>query len=1172
MAVKKRMKIHLLGTPTLFWDDKPITPHRKMVRFLIYYLSLKKGKLGRTEIALEFWPDEINSRQHLRDLLSKARQELPDPNIILTDRDWVGLDHDMVEVDVIEFEELYQQLTLPFLSVENRPLPEAVFQKMINAVNMWETPNLMSGISTFKSESLEDWIQKNNKRLQNQRLDLMIRISQHLIAVGDLDSASNWLAKIIELDFDYEYPLAVFLKIEILFRLQKYSQAFSFGKEYIEEVGYDWFDNNEIPLRKLMAQIDDFRFRSPENISTNFPSHNLRQIPFTGKESIIRNLQMACQRGGIVFLQGESGSGKTRILQEFINQHTLPGPLFRMNANYFQKKMAYHPVLENFRENLTEDDWRKINSFWGIQLIPLFPELQQYWSGTLIDESVMMDNQINVMEALHQLIRKIAEDGRITILLDDAQWADTDTLNLLIYLAQRHLFKDKGVLIIAYQPEIDNPLLHEILLNQHSMEPFTMIEIEPLTLEEISQISYSIFRNQISDQLSKRIDLACGGNSFFVIETMRAMTEMQGSGDEKQWSKLPLAGTVHATLRNRLNLLPPLSRQIAECAAIIGDPFTFPEIQVALEIDEISLIRGIDALILSEMVTLESKPFMKNVYRFKFEFLREVAALETSNARKEILHLRLANAKEKEFQATKDSHLLPKIAVHFAEGGEPITAFNYWVQFARSLHTTFNERSAFDAYQNALDIANSLTRELSSEQMYDLYIGWGDLALFRHELDIADMCYKKAILEGQKRNDPYLLGAGFSGQGELYGLRSIFFLANQYLDHAANFLDLNHFGEFIRVKNRKVNLLLQQSMPSQAILLLKEIAQLFPLAKTEFDHLMVAESNYFLASAYLYAGEYNNAYEICKTIEKTLRTHHNPPLQSRVELILGTIAYSKGEFQKAIDHYGVCLQISEFYSAWNMALQASIYTSYAMLKLGKLYQSWDHIKNCFHLSEVYEFVGTHGLIFNAQARVFLYLGNLNLAKEYFEKALSFSLSKYQILFNQKDLGFTQYLMGEKETGLENLQEVIQLCQLYGFTAIELIGRSEQAMLLYLDTRNPDLLIELRNIAEITRVLGIAGAGSAYAYLSALEAMHNQQQYTVAEEFINQLVEIGKKEKSLWFEWHTIELTYQLHLAQGMDTKEDLKKRDKCILTIKQMIPNEIKRTINLEFPPLAGLV
>ncbi|MFX8203579.1 hypothetical protein ABTL17_19895, partial [Acinetobacter baumannii] len=82
-------------------------------------------------------------------------------------------------------------------------------------------------------------------------------------------------------------------------------------------------------------------------------------------------------------------------------------------------------------------------------------------------------------------------------------------------------------------------------------------------------------------------------------------------------------------------------------------------------------------------------------------------------------------------------------------------------------------------------------------------------------LDIADRCFKKATLEGQKRNDPFLLGAGYSGMGELFGIRGIFFQANQYLDHAANFLNLDHFGEFLRVKNRKASLLVQQSMPSQ---------------------------------------------------------------------------------------------------------------------------------------------------------------------------------------------------------------------------------------------------------------------------------------------------------------------------------------------------------------------
>ena len=414
------------------------------------------------------------------------------------------------------------------------------------------------------------------------------------------------------------------------------------------------------------------------------------------------------------------------------------------------------------------------------------------------------------------------------------------------------------------------------------MEPFTQIEIDPLSNEEISQIGYSIFRNAISDKFSRRIFSASGGNPFFVIETMRAMTEMVDVLDETLLSKIPLPGLVHATLRNRLNKLPPVSRRIAESAAIIGDPFTFTDIQAAMEIDEIDLISGIDELLLSGMLILKLKSFMKNEYRFKFEFLREVAVLETSDARKEILHNRLAKAMEQEFEQHADSHLLPKMAVHFSEGGEPVKAFDYWIKFAGLLNTTYNERSAFDAYQKAQEIANALNNELSSSQIYELYIGWGDMALYRYELDIADICFKQATLEGQKRNDPYLLGAGFSGLGELYGLRGVYFLANQYLDHAANFLDLDHFGEFIRVKNRKANLLVRQSMPSQAKLLLKEISIYFPKASSEFDHLMIAESNSLLASACLYSGEFEKLYKICDEIEKFLKIHearlYNPGL------------------------------------------------------------------------------------------------------------------------------------------------------------------------------------------------------------------------------------------------------------------------------------------------------
>lgn len=127
------------------------------------------------------------------------------------------------------------------------------------------------------------------------------------------------------------------------------------------------------------------------------------------------------------------------------------------------------------------------------------------------------------------------------------------------------------------------------------------------------------------------------------------------------------------------------------------------------------------------------------------------------------------------------------------------------------------------------------------------------------------------------------------------------------------------------------------------------------------------------------------------------------------------------------------------------------------------------------------------------------------------------------------------------------------------------------LLKYLKNREPKLLNEMQALTQITQSIEIAGAGSSCAYIGALEAIRNKQ-FEQAEKFISVLEEIGKREGSLWFQWHVIELTIQLHHAQGLETKADQIKREECLRNIKQSIPKEIKRTIDLRAPSLAGLV
>ena len=82
MPAEDRLSVRLLGQPKILWGDQVLSIKRKQARLLIYFLACQKSMVGRSEIMLLFWPDESNARQQLRDLMSKTRSELPDPDIL----------------------------------------------------------------------------------------------------------------------------------------------------------------------------------------------------------------------------------------------------------------------------------------------------------------------------------------------------------------------------------------------------------------------------------------------------------------------------------------------------------------------------------------------------------------------------------------------------------------------------------------------------------------------------------------------------------------------------------------------------------------------------------------------------------------------------------------------------------------------------------------------------------------------------------------------------------------------------------------------------------------------------------------------------------------------------------------------------------------------------------
>ena len=203
MTAKTELRILLLGTPVVYTGDQPLQIQRRMLRWMLFFLACQKDMVGRADLILLFWPDaaEEDGRRHLRELLSKLRTQLPDPDLIVTEQDRVGLDLSQVFSDVLEFESLAAQTARACAQTPAAtPLTQAVYQKVGQAIRLWRSERFLAGATLPESEALNDWLFSTGQQLETQRQRLLERLADHDVASGDIEGAIDRLHLALEGD------------------------------------------------------------------------------------------------------------------------------------------------------------------------------------------------------------------------------------------------------------------------------------------------------------------------------------------------------------------------------------------------------------------------------------------------------------------------------------------------------------------------------------------------------------------------------------------------------------------------------------------------------------------------------------------------------------------------------------------------------------------------------------------------------------------------------------------------------------------------------------------------------------------------------------------------------------------------------------------------------------
>ncbi len=1170
MTAENRLSVHLLGKPHIMWGDQQLTIQRRLARIFIYYLASHKSMVSRSELIVLFWPDAPKSRQNLRDLLSKLRAELPDPDAIQTDRDYVGLDYQKVNSDVLIFEDIYEQLSLPFLNIENRPVPEAIYQKLLNAVNMWDSPTFLYGVSPYNREEFNDWVTNKNRQLRFKWLNLMMRISQHLIAVGDLDGALTWLEKVNDHDDDYDFPQVIYNRLDVLYQLGKLSQAYEFGVQYLEEIKTNWFSEYRSPFESLMKKIENERFHAAIRTKPHSPAKRGNNIPFVGREDMITEIQWAYNRGDIIVISGETGFGKSRLLSEFINSLSNPTPVYSMEAIYSERKIAFHPVIEHLRRTLNMSDWQKIEKFWVSQLSLLMPELQNQIEYKSELFNLTENQQISFYEAFRQILLTLSGKQKIIICVENAQWLDQETIGLFSYLTHRQFFSEKALLVLLLGKDETNVPVFDFLKDPTWVSKVAWIQIPPLDLDDISNIAFYILRKPLSEQQSQQLKDATGGNPLFVIETLQMMIEKPDLLTELSWDQIPLSGVVQIVIRERLGHLSKNARQVLDCAAIVGSMFSFEYVEAMGDLQETALVSAIDELIEKDIIVIDSQLHQPLRYKFNQTFIRNVVLQGLSQTHKQILHKHLADHLLTRSEVKKTADELADIGNHLSQAGKVEQAFQFWIEAAELFNNRDSNQKANNAYEQAYLLSQNHTFDINDEQLYKLWVGWGELAYKMNDLKSATAYYHHAVEEGLYRNSALLIGSGLSGEGYLYLMRGLPDQANQYLERAAEYLK-EYVSEYIRNSIRIMLTHLYHFDLQASINEYESIAWLENQMKTDKDQLIFASLQSTIALTYVLSGKIIEAeIEAKKSIQTAIKLN-NPTLRIENEFSLGLGYYYQGSYKKSLEKFGLVMQIAESNYYWRFVLESLSVINRVYLALGKTYQCLENIQNGYTLAKVYQYTSMNSILMNSEGRLYLAFGKYDKAISLFEESIKFSNNKRNELLNKSWIGFSKTLMGEVETGVKILQQVVEDEETQPLVQLQLESKARLGLALYLQGDVQASLTLLREVTDQSLEYGFAGAGTAYAYVQAQAALRKLES-EFAGEMADFIMQKAKQEKSPWLEWHALEIMIAADNLVGKSCEKYLQQKQSIIRNLNQSKPQNLDLSLDSKSPPLFALV
>ncbi len=447
-------------------------------------------------------------------------------------------------------------------------------------------------------------------------------------------------------------------------------------------------------------------------------------------EALAGAYETAAATGQFVGLEGEAGIGKTRLGMDFIAYAEAQGGQTIMSrCHEGEAGLAYGLVVETLKAAMarsTDAGWHDILADETVAEVGrLIPELHLLRPG--LGETPPLDRpgaQSRFFEAI-RLVLIAATGGPAPgiVFLDDLQWADDASLEVLTYFVRR-LAGHRLVVVGAWRAEEvpDGHRLPRLVGEAGRDGASTMVRLSRLSRGDVAGLveSAPVAAEEPVGVIAGRLFEETEGLPFFVIEFLAAMA---GQTDGV-WS-LPTG--VRNLLRARLAPLSETSRQLLGAASVIGRSFDFETVSEASGRSDEESVQALDELNAYGLIDeVDGADESNPTYDFSHDKVRVFVYEETSLARRRLLHRRTAEALiHRPTGAGTVGARAGRIAHHLRLGGRDLAAAGYFRTAGDHARYLFANHEALEHYRAALALDHP-SPSLLHEAVGDLHTLAGD--------------------------------------------------------------------------------------------------------------------------------------------------------------------------------------------------------------------------------------------------------------------------------------------------------------------------------------------------------------------------------------------------------------------------------------------------------------